>query len=152
MGTIEKAPGFSGIVQHLFIKPRHGAPMRPVQRATAITSTGLQEDVNCGKRKRQLLLIEAETLRDFGLDPGDVRENIVISGLPLAGTKPGTRLHAGPVELEVTNDCAPCEYMNSLRPGLQRDIEGRRGTLCRVVNGGFINVGDTVGFMNHPID
>ena len=125
--------------------------MRPVQRATAITAAGLQEDVNYGRSKRQLLLIETETLRNFGLEPGDLRENIVISGLPLAGTKPGTRLHAGPVELAVTMDCAPCEYMNSLRPGLQRHIKGRRGTLCRVVNGGFINVGDTVGFMNHPI-
>ena len=111
----------------------------------------MQEDANYGRRKRQVLLIEAETLRDFGLKPGDVRENIVISGLPLAGTEPGTRLQAGSVELEVTKDCAPCEYMNSVRAGLQQEIEGRRGTLCRVINGGFINVGDPVELVYHSL-
>lgn len=121
--------------------------MRRVQHASAVTAEGLQDDANRGRRKRQVLLIELETLLDFGLSPGDVRENIVVAGISLAGTAPGTRLHAGQVELEVATDCSPCDYIDSLRPGLQRQIRGRRGTLCHVIYGGVINVGDAVALI-----
>ena len=134
-------------VRHLFLKPMHGMPMRPVQQATAISAEGLQDDASRGRRTRQVLLIELETLRDFGLNPGDVRENIVVAGLTLAGTTPGTRLNLRPVELEVTTDCAPCELIESMRPGMQQRIKGRRGTLCRVISGGVINVGDAVALI-----
>ncbi len=137
-------------VHHLFLKPARDAPMLPVGQATAISAEGLQDDASRGRRKRQVLLIELETLRDFGLNPGDARENIVVAGLPLAGTAPGTRLHAGAVELEVTTDCAPCDYIDSLHPGLQKRIKGRRGTLCRVIRGGEISVGDAVALIAQP--
>ena len=137
-------------VRHLFLKPARGAPMRAVQQTTAISAEGLLHDASRGRRKRHVLLIEMETLRDFGLNPGDLRENLVVAGLPLAGTAPGTRLHAGTVELEVTTDCAPCNYIDSLRPGLQERIKGRRGTLCRVIRGGEISVGDAVALIAQP--
>ncbi len=137
-------------VRHLFLKPARGAPMRAVQQTTAISAEGLLHDASRGRRKRQVLLIELETLCDFGLQPGDVRENIVVAGLQLVGTAPGTRLHAGAVELEVTTDCAPCDYIDSLRPGLQERIKGRRGTLCRVIRGGKISVGDAVALIAQP--
>lgn len=127
-----------------------GAAMRPVQHANAVTAEGLQDDANRGRRKRQVLLIELETLLHFGLRPGDVRENIVVAGITIAGTAPGTRIHAGHVELEVTTDCSPCDYIDSLRPGLQRQIRGRRGTLCHVIHGGAINVGDPVALIGQP--
>ncbi len=79
-----------------------------------------------------------------------MRENIVIAGLLLAGTTPQTRLSVGPVEMEVTTDCAPCEYIDSLRPGLQHQIKGRRGTLCRVIRGGVVKVGDAVALIRQP--
>jgi hypothetical protein len=139
-------------VCHLFLKPMHGAPMRPVQLATAISGEGLQGDASRGRRKRQVLVIELETLRDFELNPGDVRENIVVEGLPLAGTAPGTRLKVGHVEFEVTGDCAPCNLIESLRPGMEQRIKGHRGTLCRVVTGGVINQGDPVALIEKPRD
>ncbi len=40
--------------------------MRPVQQLTAVSAEGLQDDVSRGRRKRQVLLIELETLCDFG--------------------------------------------------------------------------------------
>lgn len=131
-------------VCHLFLKSQHGKSMLPVQEATAISAEGLQNDASRGRSKRQVLLIELETLSRFGLKPGELRENIVVSGIALAGTATGTRLHAGPVELEVTFDCAPCDNVDNIRPGLQQEIEGCRGTLCRVIQGGTIKVGDTV--------
>jgi len=34
--------------------------------------------------------------------------------------------------------------MEKVRPGLRREIYGRRGMLCRVIEGGEIRVGDPI--------
>jgi len=46
--------------------------------------------------------------------------------------------------LEVTLPCTPCGQMEDLRPGLRKEIRGRRGMLCRVVQGGAIREGDSI--------
>ena len=92
----------------------------------------------------------ARTLDEFGLQPGQVRENITVAGLPLAGTTAGTRLQVGDTVMEVTMDCAPCEFMNELKPGLREEIDGRRGTLCKVISGGEIKVGDGLQPCSNP--
>jgi len=46
--------------------------------------------------------------------------------------------------LEVTLDCAPCEFIEGKRPGLRAVMEGKRGTLFKVIEGGTINVGDAI--------
>lgn len=129
---------------HLFIKARHKEPMVPVQSVHAISGKGLEGDVAYGKNRRQVLLIEAETLDEFGLAPGVVRENGVTRGIVLAGMPAGTRLQLGEVVLEVTMDCEPCPFMETLRPGLEKAMDGRRGTLFRVVDGGKLYVGASV--------
>ena len=134
----------NGVVRHLFLKPDRKRPMRLVSEVTAISEDGLENDANRGRRLRQVLLIEQETLLDFGLAPGDVRENIVVSGISLTSLLPKVRLQAGEALLEVTMDCAPCSFLDELRPGLQADMDGRRGTLCRVIDGGIIRVGDSI--------
>jgi MOSC domain-containing protein YiiM len=48
---------------------------------------------------------------------------------------------------EVTGDCAPCQFIEDIRPGLRDEMDGRRGTLFRVVNGGTIRVNDTVAIL-----
>ena len=64
--TPEKLSQPTSSVCHLFLKTIHGEPMRPVQQLTAVSAEGLQDDVSRGRRKRQVLLIELETLCDFG--------------------------------------------------------------------------------------
>jgi len=131
-------------ITNLFLKTQQNAPMKPAAAVTAVQDQGLSGDVSFGTRKRQILLIERETLDEFELQPGQVRENITVTGIKLAGLEPGTQLLVGASVLEVTLDCAPCEYIDTLKPGLRQRIDGRRGTLCRVVSGGEIQVGDTV--------
>jgi len=116
--------------------------MKEPQTALAVAGKGLDGDVSYGRTKRQVLFVERETLDVFGLQPGQVRENITVAGLQLAGTTPGTRLQVGDTVMEVTMDCAPCEFMNELKPCLRVKIDGRRGTLCKVISGGEIKVGD----------
>lgn len=134
----------SGKVHQIFLKSGQGKPMQAVPQATAVADKGLADDANYGKRERQVLLIEKETLDEFQLVPGQVRENITVTGLPLAGTSPGTRLQVGDTVLEVALDCAPCDFIDGIRPGLREAIDGRRGTLFRVVSGGDIRVGDDI--------
>jgi MOSC domain-containing protein YiiM len=136
-----------GTIQHLFIKAAHGQPPRPADHASALGGKGLKGDVSFGRRKRQVLMIEAETLEEFGLQPGLVRENMTVTRIQLAGLPAGTLVRAGEALLEVTMDCAPCEYIEGLRPGLQAAMEGRRGTLFRVIEGGEIRVGDAVAVL-----
>jgi MOSC domain-containing protein YiiM len=38
--------------------------------------------------------------------------------------------------------CDPCHLMEEIRPGLQAELEGRRGMLASVVKTGSVNLGD----------
>jgi MOSC domain-containing protein YiiM len=134
----------SGRIHNLFIKPAHGEAMRAVEAVQAEGGQGLAGDASYGRGKRQVLIVERETLLHFELQPGQVRENMVIGGLTLAGMPVGTQIQAGGSLLEITGDCEPCRFIDDIRNGLRREMEGQRGTLCRVVQGGPIHVGDAV--------
>jgi MOSC domain-containing protein YiiM len=95
--------------------------------------------------KRQVLLVDRETLDALELSPGMVRENITTEGLNVNGLAEGERLRiGGETLLEVTMACTPCGQMDDLRPGLRKEIRGRRGMLCRIVKGGIIRPGDAI--------
>ena len=134
----------SGTISGIFIKEAVGGAMRPVTAAQALANKGLEGDANIGNRLRQVLLIEQETIAEWGLAPGAVRENGTVRNLVLAGLPEGTRLQVGSAVFEVTGDCAPCEFMDGLAAGLRAKSAGRRGTLCRVVTGGTLAIGEPV--------
>jgi len=94
--------------------------------------------------KRQILLVDRETLEAMNLQPGIIRENITTDGLNVNGLPVGQRLRVGAALLEVSAACTPCDQMEKVRPGLRREIYGRRGMLCRVIEGGEIRVGDPI--------
>jgi MOSC domain-containing protein YiiM len=50
----------------------------------------------------------------------------------------------GEVELTISAVCEPCELLEAIRPGLQEELIGKRGMLCRVVRGGTLHVGDAI--------
>lgn len=143
--------GMSSQVTHLFIKPARGQPMQPRRSVEAVAGKGIAGDASFGTTRRQVLVIDAETLAGFQLLPGNVRENIVTRGLTLRGVPAGSRLQIADVVLEITGDCTPCDYMEELRPGLRREIAGQRGLLARVVEGGTISVGAGVRLETQPV-
>jgi regulator of extracellular matrix RemA (YlzA/DUF370 family) len=69
-----------GTVSNLFLKTQSGKPMTAVTAVTAVSGEGILGDASYGKRKRQVLLIDSETLSEFKLNPGDVRENVTLEG------------------------------------------------------------------------
>lgn len=94
--------------------------------------------------KRQVLMIDRETLDAMDLRPGILRENITTLGLNVNGLAPGEKLRAGEILLEVTVVCTPCYQLEKIRPGLRRELWGRRGMLCRVLQGGIARPGDAI--------
>jgi len=56
----------------------------------------------------------------------------------------GQLLRVGEARLEVSAVCTPCDQMERIRPGLRRELWGRRGMLCRVLEGGMIRRGDAI--------
>ncbi len=90
------------------------------------------------------LIVDSETLDSFGLQPGQIKENITTSGLRVNDLAKGQRLEIGQAVLEVTGPCEPCSRMDEIRMGLQQELHGQRGILCRVIEGGRIQRGDTI--------
>ncbi len=139
----------SGNIVNLHIARVKGTPSDPVESARAISAEGLDGDRSRNPRNlRQVLVMDKETLDKYGLQPGQVKENITIAGMDLSQATQGNVFFIGTednhVTLEVTGDCEPCQKMDALIPGLQKEIFGRRGILTVVLQGGEINVGDTV--------
>lgn len=136
----------SGVITSLQICPGHGLAMRPVEPAVFVADLGLE---GCRHAKpqsrRQVLLIEEETLTALGLEPALIKENVTTRGIDLTSLPTDTRLHLGDeVEVWITGPCHPCKLMNEIRPGLEEESRGRRGVLAWVKTGGRVRVGDRI--------
>jgi MOSC domain-containing protein YiiM len=132
-------------VIHLFRAPKRREPMEELQEARAMQDVGLEGCAHARPQgRRQVLLVDRETLDVFELAPGIVRENVTTEGLDVNGLAIGQGLQIGEVELQVRAVCDPCEQIEALRPGLQAAMQGRRGMLCKVVRGGIVRRGDEI--------
>ena len=142
-----RATAAPATVVALFLNTGRREPLRRVERVAALEERGLDGDRHARPNsRRSVLLMEQESLDDFGLVPGDVREQVTLRGLDLERLAFGARLRVGDTVLEVAGPCAPCERMNELAPGLRERIRGRRGRFARVVKGGSFAVGDAIRF------
>ncbi len=135
-----------GTITDLHIARVKGTPSDPVQKATVLSGLGLEGDRSAYEGSvRQVLFIDKETLDEFGLAPGQVKENITVAGLDLSQTKKGQVFSIGDeVTMEIVGGCEPCGKMDAIQPGLMDKIDGRRGMLATVICGGHIKVGDSV--------
>jgi MOSC domain-containing protein YiiM len=132
-------------VMHLFRAPKRSVSMEELSEVQAVADGGFE---GCTHARtggpRQVLLVDRETLDAMDLTPGVLRENITTEGMNVNGLPLGQTLRIGDVRLEVSAVCTPCNLMEKIRPGLRRELYGRRGMLCRVVVGGTIRRGDAI--------
>lgn len=132
-------------VQHLFVCLVHRFPMKELAEAEALENKGLKGCIHGRpESKRQVLLMDRETLDKFELAPGVVKENVTVVGLDFQKLGIGQRLKIGESLLEITTPCDPCPRMDEIRRGLQEELRGQRGWLCRVVETGRIRKGDAI--------
>jgi MOSC domain-containing protein YiiM len=132
-------------VMYLFRALKRSVPMEELSEVHAVADKGFE---GCAHARtggpRQVLLVDRETLDAMDLLPGILRENITTEGMNVNGLALGQALRIGDVRLEVSAVCAPCDLMEKIRPGLRKELHGRRGMLCRVIEGGTIRRGDTI--------
>jgi MOSC domain-containing protein YiiM len=101
--------------------------------------------------KRQVLFASAEHLDALGVEPGAIKENFTVADADVHAWPVGQRVAVGEAEFEVTMECDPCERMEEIRPGLQQELEGRRGMLARVVKTGDVAVGDEIRLVSTAV-
>ena len=135
-------------VAALFVSPLKGAPRQRQPQVLARADHGFE---GCAHARpgssRQVLLLDAETLKEHSVAAGALKENITVAGVAVADLASGTRLRVGAALLEISKDCAPCSFVDSVQPGLKEKLEGRRGQrgmLARVLESGAIRVGDGI--------
>ncbi len=145
----------TGEVLWIGLRPGHRLPVQVVDGAEALPGNGLAGDRFRGRgeeSQRQVTLVQAEHLAAVGsflgsdpIDPALLRRNIVVSGLNLLALK-DKRFRIGDALLEYTGNCHPCSRMEeTLGPGGYNAMRGHGGITARVVEGGLIRVGDSVG-------
>jgi MOSC domain-containing protein YiiM len=139
-------------VQHLFTCLVHRFAMKEESAVEAIENKGLRNCIHGRPNsKRQVLLMDRETLDKFGLPPGAIKENVTVTGMDFQALGVGQRLRIGESLLEITVPCDPCPRMDEIRMGLQEELRGQRGWLCRVVESGKIRKGDSVAVVSEVV-
>jgi len=142
-----------GTVASLQLLEAHGRPPRSVPEALAVPGKGLEGDLHGKTRedgKRQVLLMDTDSLEAMGLSPGDLRDQVTLVFPRLQQLPAGTRLLVGEATLELTGPCEPCTHIGELlrkddRESFRLLLEGRRGVMARVLavtGSGRIRVGD----------
>jgi MOSC domain-containing protein YiiM len=159
----------------------HGFSKSPQASLRLITGEGVEGDAHRGvttqhlylKRKDatlpnlcQVHLLASEMLEElaakgFALEPGELGENILTSGLDLLTLPLGTLLYlGGQVIVEVTGLRTPCSQIDGHCAGLQQhlwgelDAKGKRtrraGIMSVVVMGGVVHPDDAIRLVFPP--
>mmetsp|Transcript_44758 Transcript_44758/g.106250 ORF Transcript_44758/g.106250 Transcript_44758/m.106250 type:complete len:343 (-) Transcript_44758:5-1033(-) len=157
------SPGI-GVVGSLFVKVKgRDQPMQKQHELQLQRWHGVESDPSLPKQllsPRQVLLSDGDQMSsDMRLSPGELRENITITGLEgsYATLASGTVIRFGGLEgacLRISIPCAPCGRIHSLvnkpdRKVTMKDLAmPRRGIFGTVLRGGPVKVGDTVQILS----
>jgi MOSC domain-containing protein YiiM len=146
----------AGRVEWIGLTPAPREALVEFASVVATPGRGLEGDrhAKSGRpSRREVTLILREHLEVVGaligrpVFPGEVRRNVVVSGIALTALN-GCRFRLGEVLLEGTGPCDPCSRMEeALGEGGQTAMRGHGGLCAVVVEGGTFHVGDAVTFV-----
>jgi MOSC domain-containing protein YiiM len=124
--------------------------MRSVDVAEVDAGKGIVGDRYHGTKHRHVTVQSAASLAEsaaaFGseIPAGLTRRNLTVDD-GVVPRDPGSRIKVGPVLLEVVRVAAPCKLLDdTIGHGAQEALRRRAGSVCRVLSGGTIHVGDEV--------
>jgi MOSC domain-containing protein YiiM len=148
------------VVSIVYRPPDAGRPQdhyarEPVERARLVEFQGIEGDRKGGTGDRQLNVMLAESVAElqaegFKAGPGELGEQIVISGIPAGALVPGARLRLGEAVIEVGIPRTGCARFEAIQGKLKATAKGRLGVMARVVTGGEVAVGDPVEVLPAP--
>jgi MOSC domain-containing protein YiiM len=137
-------------VAQLHVAPGSRLPTKSVPSVTVETNRGIIGDRYHGSKHRQVsvqsltALAEAEELFGRPIPAGLTRRNLTLSS-GVVPREPGALIRVGPVLLEVVRVAAPCKLLDdTIGRGAQEALRRRGGSICRVLVGGGVAVGDAV--------
>ena len=141
-----------GVLEAIWIKRAKRGAMDPARRATVVAGRGIVGNAN-QRGRRQVTIIEREVWESLmgglggDLDPSARRANLMVSALPLAGTR-GRVLRVGSCRLRVLGETKPCERMEEALPGLRDAMwpDWGGGAFAEILDDGVIAVGDAVAW------
>ena len=131
-----------------------GIPKRPVE-SIEVSDAGLLGDGHDHEKHRTpvqaISLIDLELLEAIAdetgipLAPGDLGENLTVSGVGVQLLTAGDRLFVdGGVALEITRVRPPCYVLDSISPEFKRILWNRIGMYARVLEPGRLATGAAV--------
>ena len=124
--------------------PKRREPMESLERARVFENEGVEGCAHRRGGKRNVLFVAIEDLESLDVPAGATKENFTVRGAEVMKWPVGQRLEIGDAEFEISMICDPCENMEKIRPGLQAELEGKRGMLARVLRTGDVAVGDEI--------
>ena len=131
---------------------------KSLPEATLLTGYGIDGDRKAGNPKRNLNIMDQETLdiqdaEGIPTGPGVLGENMILAGVRLDATPPGTRIRIGQqVLVEMVALREPCYKLTALDARMPDCVIGRVGVMARVLEGGVVRVGDAVEVMDGAIE
>ena len=135
----------SAHVQSLFVKRERKAEMSTVSCLNLHKGFGIEGNINSDEiSPRQILVVCGADLERFSIEPGKLRENIVLEMVNSQVFKPGAKLSfASGAEIRLTFYCEPCQRMSHLVDSIA-SLAQKRGILGIVTAGGAIALKDKV--------
>jgi MOSC domain-containing protein YiiM len=138
---------------HLPAEPADYYQRVPLTEAALVVGSGIQGDRKGGNPNRQLNVMSSDELAPlaasgFNITPGQMGEQIVLSGVDLAALEPGARLQLGATAvIEVASHRNGCERFEHIQGHSPKEAAGRLGIMAKVVAAGPIAVGDPVSIL-----
>lgn len=138
-----------GIVKAICISEVRGVQKKQVSQAVLNPEWGIEGDAHGGNWHRQVSLLSFDKIEAFRakgaqIDFGAFGENLVVSGFDFRALPVGTLLRCGEVVLEITQIGKECHTHCEIYKVMGDCIMPREGVFARVLQGGSIQVGDTM--------
>jgi MOSC domain-containing protein YiiM len=137
-------------VASLHVAPGTRLPTRSVPSVAVETGRGIVGDRYHGSRHRQVSVQSLSALQEaaelFGAPvPAELTRRNVTLTEGVVPRDPGALIRIGPVLLEVVRVAAPCKLLDdTIGRGAQEALRRRGGSICRVLEGGRVCLGDHV--------
>jgi len=156
-------------VQQINVKPdiqgEVGLPKLPINIAN-VTFSGIDGDYNRFRKKKKdndpdmaIMIISTDILFELNqegwpVQPGDLGENVTLSGMDYGSIEPGQQYKIGDVTLEISFICDPCSNLYALPyvgedrgPEFIKTLMNRCGWYARVLTPGTMKPGDGVALL-----
>ena len=136
-------------VEAIHLRRDESTRVHAVDSVRAVAGKGLEGDgahffAGGAVAGRALTLVEAESVEDVGLAPGETRRQVTTRGVRLNDLV-GKRFRVGEVECYGVQLCEPCKHLEKLtQRGVIKGLVHQAGINVDILTDGTISVGDEV--------